>query len=232
MYHQNSYLSSSPCTPCSALYLPDSLCTTDTLDTYAPISHRDMLDSTSPKTPPTSHSSTTKLLLTAHVPLCSKKLTHYLNWKWTAQKKVTHCPRQPATPFSAVWTAQHLYQDKPKSVLATLSISTHKKCSKEVCHETIAELNTLSNENVILALDELKKLEKYIWGTGRQQLDIKVQLQMLDDQQTFAITTLINSRCTSSCIDSRFIKAKNIATKKVTHPIPIYWWYPQSLAPN
>ena len=78
------------------------------------------------------------------------------------QKKVTCCPGQPATPFSAVWTAQHLYQDKPESVIATLSIWTHKKHSKEVSHKTIAQLNALSDENVILALDELKEPKKYI----------------------------------------------------------------------
>jgi len=88
-----------------------------------------------------------RLAVTAHVPLPSKKSTCYLNWKKTAQKKVTCCPGQSATPFSAVWTARHLYQDKPESVLAALSIWTHKKCLKEVSHETIAELNTLSNEN-------------------------------------------------------------------------------------
>jgi len=96
---------------------------------------------------------------TAHV--TSKKLSCYLNWKKTAQRKETHCPGQPSKHFSAVWTARHLYHDKPKSVLATLLIWTHKKHSKEVSHETIAELNTLSDENIVLAL-ELKEPKKYI----------------------------------------------------------------------
>jgi len=91
-----------------------------------------------------------------------------------------------------------------------------------VSHETIAELNTLSDENVILALDKLKEPKKYIQGTGGQQLNLKTQIQTLDDRRTFAITTLIDRGCTGNCIDAGFVMARNIATKKVAHPIPIY----------
>jgi hypothetical protein len=112
-----------------------------------------------PTTPPTSPSPTPPVPIT-HV--TSKKLSRYLNWKKTAQRKETRCPGQPSEPFSAVWTARRLYQDKPESALAALSIWTHQKRSKEVSHETIAELNALSDENVILALNELKELKKYI----------------------------------------------------------------------
>jgi hypothetical protein len=162
-------------------------------------------------------------VLTAHVtPELSKKSSRYLNWKKTAQRKETRCPRQPSEPFSAVWTARRLYQDKPKSALAALSIWTHKKRSKEVSYKTIAELNALSDENVILALDELKESKKYIRGTGGQQLNLKAQVRTLDDRRTFAVTALLDSGCTGNCINSGFVEARNIATKKVARPIPIY----------
>ena len=159
MYHRNGYLSASLCIPDCDSYLPESPCTSDYSDTYTPTSYRDMLDSTPSTTPPTSPVPTTPVPI-AHV--TSKKLSHYLNWKKTAQRKETRCPRQPSEPFSAVWTARCLYQDKPKSALAALLIWTHQKRSKEVSHETIAELNALSDENVILALNELKEPKKYI----------------------------------------------------------------------
>jgi hypothetical protein len=44
----------------------------------------------------------------------------------------------------------------------------------------------------------------------------------LDDRRTFAVTALIDSGCTGNCIDSGFVTARNIATKKVARPIPIY----------
>ena len=101
-------------------------------------------------------------------------------------------------------------------------IWTHQKRSKEVSHETIAELNALLDENVILALNELKEPKKYIRGTGGQQLNLKTQIRTLDDRRTFAVTALIDSGCTGNCIDSGFVTARNIATKKVACPIPIY----------
>jgi len=45
---------------------------------------------------------------------------------------------------------------------------------------------------------------------------------MLDDRRTFAVTALLDSRCTGNCIDSGFVTARNIATKKIACPIPIY----------
>jgi hypothetical protein len=110
-------------------------------------------------TPPISPTPVTPVP-TAHV--TSKKSSRYLNWKKTAQRKETRCPGQPSEPFSAVWTARRLYQDKPESALAALSIWTHWKRSKEVSHETIAELNALSDDDVILALNKLKEPKKYI----------------------------------------------------------------------
>jgi hypothetical protein len=121
-----------------------------------------MLDSTSPKTPPHLSLFYYEIAIDCSCTPLFKEIDLLFKLEKDSAKKVTHFPRQPAPPFSAIWTARHLYQDKPKSALAALSISTHKKCSKEVSHETIAELNTLSNKNVILALDELKELEKYI----------------------------------------------------------------------
>jgi len=43
-------------------------------------------------------------------------------------------------------------------------------------------LNALLDDNVILALDELKELKKYIRGTGGQQLNLKTQVRTLDDR--------------------------------------------------
>jgi hypothetical protein len=178
VYHKNGYLSVSPCTPDCDSYLPDSPCTSDYSDTYAPTSYRDTLDSTPSTTPPISPTPVTPVP-TTHV--TSKKSSRYLNWKKTAQRKETRGPGQPSDPFSAVWTARRLYQDKPESALAALSIWTHRKRLKEVSHETIAELNALSDDNVILALNELKEPKKYIRGTGGQQLSLQMQIRTLDD---------------------------------------------------
>jgi len=179
VYHKNGYLSTPSCIPDCDSYLPDFPCTSDYSDIYAPTSYRDTLNSTPSTTPPTSPTPVTPVPI-AHI--TSKKSSRYLNWKKTAQRKETRCPGQPSEPFSAVWTAQRLCQDKPESALATLSIWTHRKRSKEVLHETIAELNALSDDNVILALNELKELKKYIRGTGGQQLSLKTQIQTLDDR--------------------------------------------------
>ena len=176
VYHRNGHLSAPSCIPDCDLYLLDSSCILDCSDTYAPTSYRDTLDSTPSTTPPTSPATP---VLIAHV--TSKKSSCYLNWKKTAQRKETRCSGQPSKPFSAVWTARCLYQDKPESALAALLIWTHQKRSKEVSHETIAELNALSDDNVILTLNKLKEPKKYIRGTGGQQLNLKTQIRTLDD---------------------------------------------------
>jgi predicted aspartyl protease len=53
-------------------------------------------------------------------------------------------------------------------------------------------------------------------------MDIPVQLQTIDDGRFFATNALLDSGCTGSAINKKFVEKHGISTKKVARPIPIY----------
>ena len=53
-------------------------------------------------------------------------------------------------------------------------------------------------------------------------MDVPVQLQMVDDGRFFVTNALLDSGCTGSVINKKFVEKHSISTKKVARPIPIY----------
>ena len=53
-------------------------------------------------------------------------------------------------------------------------------------------------------------------------MDVPVQLQTVDDGRFFATKALLDSGCTGSAINNKFVEKHGISTKKVARPIPIY----------
>jgi predicted aspartyl protease len=53
-------------------------------------------------------------------------------------------------------------------------------------------------------------------------MDVPIQLQMVDDGHFFATKALLDSGCTGSAINKKFVKKHGISTKKVARSILIY----------
>jgi hypothetical protein len=70
------------------------------------------------------------------------------------------------SPRSVKWVSQRIQEDKYESSQAALANWVHKKRQIEVSRVTIEELNQLSNNNVIEALQELRKPKRYVQGSG------------------------------------------------------------------
>ena len=122
----------------------------------------------------------------------------------------------------AMWVVQRLAEEKPERTIGILSLWVNPTWQAEVTEEKINKINQLSNQNAVEALEELQCRKQYIQRTGGQQMDVPIQLQTVDDRWTFAIKALLDSGCTGSAINKKFVEKHGIATKKVARPIPIY----------
>jgi len=72
-------------------------------------------------------------------------------------------------PHTAPWIAQRIHEDPTPTAVGFLRLWTHRHKQVEATESTIAQLNELSDEDVILALEELHEPRKYIQGTGGKQ---------------------------------------------------------------
>jgi len=76
---------------------------------------------------------------------------------------------------------------------------THHHRQLEAAESTITQLK-LSDEEVILALEELHTPKKYIQGTGGNKLSICTILATKNHKKIIETFALVNSGSTGSCI--------------------------------
>jgi len=126
------------------------------------------------------------------------------------------------TPETEMWVAQRLVEAKEEQQIGILSTWVHNQRQAEVTQETIEEINNLSDQDAVEALNELRMPRRYIRKQGQSQMNISVLLQALSDGNAFRLKALLDSGCTGSCIDKEFVKKNDIRTKKVPRPIPVY----------
>ena len=92
----------------------------------------------------------------------------------------------------------------------------------EINNELISHLRKLDREQLKEAVKELGGQKKFVRGTKGNQLAVPVILQTEDMARQFAVSGLIDSGCTGSCIDVEMVKRHNIPTKKLKVPLPVY----------
>ena len=71
----------------------------------------------------------------------------------------------------------------------------------EIDDELIGHLRKLSSEQLKAALEELRRSKKFVRGTKGNQLAVPTIIQTEDMSTQFALTALVDSGCTGSCID-------------------------------
>ena len=92
----------------------------------------------------------------------------------------------------------------------------------EIDDELIGHLRKLSSEQLKAALEELRKSKKFVRGTKGNQLAVPTIIQTEDMSTQFALTALVDSGCTGSCIDVDVVRCFKIPTKKLKVPTPVY----------
>lgn len=85
----------------------------------------------------------------------------------------------------------------------------------------VNQLWHLSDEQELVALKTLRKPRMFIRGSKGSQLDVPVILQTVDTLQTFKVKGLLDSGCTGSCIDSKFVKRHGINTTEAPLPTKV-----------
>jgi len=121
-------------------------------------------------------------------------------------------------PHTAPWIAQQIHEDPTPTAVGFLRMWTHRHKQVEATESTIAQLNELSDEDVILALEELHEPRKYIQGTGGNKLSIRTILTTRNNEKIIETFALVDSGSTGSCIHRRVVEEYQIPTKNYPAP--------------
>ncbi len=127
--------------------------------------------------------------------------------------------------FGAEWTLRGIVEARTESkAKAILKNWIHKAHVEEVVDEMIEGMRKAECVNALWWLKELQQPKQYISalsGKGKD-LVIPVQVETLENITKISTTALVDSRCTSSAINRKFVEQHNILTHATATPIPVY----------
>jgi hypothetical protein len=124
------------------------------------------------------------------------------------------------TPFTAPWIVARL-RDSPGQAIGILRTWSHDK-RLDVDDTAIAEINALSEETAIKAVEELKTPRAYVRGTKGTKLSLPATVVSLETRAEYKASTLLDSGCEGSCIDANYIQERGLRTTPLPRPIPVF----------
>ena len=128
--------------------------------------------------------------------------------------------RQP--PHTAKWIAQRIQEEDSAIAVGILSAWTRQSRRLEASEAAVGELNALADTEVVEALQELRNPKHFVRTNKGNKLETRVILTVPHNSTSLETTALIDSGCTGSTINVRFVKKNNLPTRSLPRPIPVY----------
>ena len=113
--------------------------------------------------------------------------------------------------YSTEWVARKIQWSNEEEVMGILKVWAHSLREEECTKEKLKELNSMMDDEVLMALKALEE-PSILRKMGDKQLNIWVKLQITDTYRTFYKQALVDSGSSSSCISQKFVKENLINT--------------------
>ena len=108
----------------------------------------------------------------------------------------------------------------PDQGITQLKTFIHNTQYQNVNEILVRNINELQEEEALWYLRKLKE-PQWITASGRREMNIPIILEMLNTEESFETTALIDSGCTSSSISKWFVQEKKINTIKLPRAITV-----------
>ena len=109
-------------------------------------------------------------------------------------------------------------------IIAIRDLKTYARKDRgiEIEEQTIADINSLSEQDALWYIRNLRDKPKQVRATGKNQMDVSGVIITMDTLSRHSIKALIDSGCTGSCINEEFVKKHNLNTIKLPKLIPVF----------
>ena len=92
----------------------------------------------------------------------------------------------------------------------------------EIEEQTIKDINSLSEQDVLWYIQNLRNKPQQVRATGKNQMDVSGVIITMDMLSHHLIKALIDSGCTGSCINKNFVKEHDLNMIKLLKSIPVF----------
>ncbi len=138
--------------------------------------------------------------------------------------KVKEVPHRWMRPFEVDWTLRAICKAQNNNTArAALAVWIHKDKGTELTNMLLEELR-LGGENTRQRLYELREPPRIIHRHESTKSDflVPILLHPVTGTKILTMKGLLDSGCTSSAINKRFVTEHQLETRKTAIPIPMY----------
>ena len=125
-------------------------------------------------------------------------------------------------PFSNPWMVQRIREDSDSQVRPVLLSLIPEGRREEVTDELLEEIRRMGKEDAEVAVGMMREPIRFVKGGRGRQLTVPVTVTRLDNSSRIGTRALVDSGCTGSCINQRFVIDYQIPTRKTPLAIPVY----------
>ena len=130
--------------------------------------------------------------------------------KWRNQKITTR--KGKLETWKGPWMVRRMWEQNEETAVQCLRQWMHKTRENEATKETVEALNKMKEEDALWYLLNMKRKERYVQGKGKNQITMTGVITTLDTFDRRNVEILVDSGCTGSCINERFVKEHNLNT--------------------
>ena len=114
-------------------------------------------------------------------------------------------------------------QDQETAVaIKDLKTYIRKDQEIEIEEQTIREINSLSEQDTLWYILNLRDKLWQVRATGKNQMDVSGVIITMDTLDRHLIKALIDSGCMGLCINENFVKKHNLNMMKLPKSIPVF----------
>ena len=107
--------------------------------------------------------------------------------------------------FTAEWLAMRIRDQTEVRAIALLRNWADKSKYDLCTRDLLREINVMPDSLAVKTLKALQLRKFYIRGKHGKQLDVAVTITTLDTARSFDLKALLDTGCTNSCIDRKFV---------------------------
>ena len=109
-------------------------------------------------------------------------------------------------------------------IIAIRDLKTYARKDREIEIEeqTIADINSLPEQDALWYIRNLRNKPRQVRATGKNQMDVSGVIITMDTLSRHSIKALIDSGCTGSCINEDFVKRHHLNTTRLPKSIPVF----------
>ena len=120
------------------------------------------------------------------------------------------------------WMVRRIADQELSIAIRDLKTFIRKDREGEITENMIRELNELKEEDTLWCIKNLREKPCQVRGTGKNQMDIQGTVTTTNTSEKFTMKALIDSGCTSSCINEEFVAKHKMNLTALPKPIPVY----------